>query len=493
MLYKMKPYYILAFGLCFSLLYAQDVCEKNIKKAQSLIQNPSPFTEQAAIFNLIEPCALQGNAEAENYLGMLYLKGIGTEKDDIKAFKYISKSAKKNYDKAQYNLGRLYKYGSGCQLNFQKAMDWFETATANGNQRAAYSLGYMYYKGYGVEQNYTKAVYWFKRSEDPMAVHYLGLCYYLGYGVRANEDKALELLLNNPILNSKTLVDYIEKAQKETLKTKIEDDLQTTSAASNPINAEVVVETQNELKYEPYETLIFDDIKGAWSGKLVQYDWSGKHIQRILPIDIAIGINTITGAPQMTSTFEGQTLSSKAVWRDETLYLENPSDAVRLTKLFSSDPRQLTLDYNLFSIRLQIYEEQGVTYLLGALDSFIPEWTEYGEPMSLVLKPEGTVSEIDEKVLLALAAQEDQFIKLYPVPFNTQLTLQYHLETAANVFVELISLNGNDQIIIEPPTWQVAGDYNYSIPTTSSLPEGLYVVRIQAGNQLYTRMIIKNN
>lgn len=491
----MKPNNILVYFMCFSFatLQAQDACEENILKAKVLLKNPSPFTEQADIFNLVESCALQGHAEAENYLGMLYLNGIGIEKDAEQAFLHMSNAASKGYDNAQYNLGRLYKYGTGCKLDFQKAMDWFETATANGNQRAAYSLGYMYYKGYGVPQDYTKAVYWFERSDDPMAKHFLGLCYYLGYGVAANEDKALEILLNNPIINSQTLVSYIEKEQKENIETKVAADLIGTTVASNPIAADVVTEIKHELKYMSDEALELKDIKGSWTGKVIQYDWSGKHIQRIMPVVINITVDDTTGAVQFVSTIEDQEYSSKAIWEDETLYLENLTETITLNELYPSHPIDQTLNYNLFSTSLQKYTHQGVNYIIGHLDSYIPKWTEYGAPMGLVLKPEGTQSNLDEEVLMALATQEDHFIKLYPVPFNDQITVQYQLETASNVYVELISLNGNNKIVIHPTISQHAGDHTYTIPVDNTLPVGLYVVRLIAGNQIYTRMIIKNN
>ena len=491
----MKIYNIFLFLIftAVSTLCAQESCEENFKKAKQLLNSKSPFTNQADIFKLIEPCALQGNAEAENYLGMLYLKGIGVEENTKKAFLHISNAAINGYANAQYNLGRLYKYGINCDIDFTKAIDWFERATENGSQRAAYSLGYMYYKGFGVTQNYQQAVYWFERSEDFMAKHFLGLCYYLGYGVTANEDKALGLLLNNPIINSKTLVSYIKKEQKEKLKTKVLEGIEKTSPESNPINPEVVTETQKVLEYIPDESLELKNIKGSWSGKLVQYDWSGKHIQRIIPIKIAINVDDETNLIEVTSVLEGQELKSKAIWQDETLYLEDLTQKVKLSQLYPSHPIKQTFSYNLFSTSLQKYEYQNTSYLIGSLDTYIPEWTEYGEPMSLILKPEGTENGLNEEALLALAAQEDQFIKLYPVPFNNQLTVQYQLETASNVYVELISLNGTNKIIILPTILQQAGDYTYTIPVNAGLPEGLYVVRLIAGEQLYTRMIIKNN
>jgi len=477
---------------------AQTPCDKKLNKVAHVLKNTTPFSNDAALFKLVEPCALAGNAKAENYLGMFYLNGIGTKKDEDKAFTYIEKAAHSGYAAAQCNLGLLYKYGNGCQLDFKKAIAWFRKGSANGNQKAAYFLGYMYYKGFGVPQDYTKAVYWFNNSSYAMARHYLGLCYYLGYGVPANETKALEILLNNQILNSKTLVTSIQAEQKQRQEKQTRIALNTTAKANNPINTHVVLDTREELQHLPEEILELKDVIGNWTGKLIQYDWSGKHIRRILPIKITITTEQETGDIQVTSIVEKQELSSKATWQDETLYLEDLKETLTLNRLYPENPKQLTLDYNLFSTSLQKYEYEGVHYLIGKLDSYIPQWTEYGKPMSLVLKPEGAVNTntentLNEEALFALAAQKDQFIKLYPVPFNEQLTVQYQLETASNVYVELISLNGNHKIVIQPTTSKQAGDYTHTIPIDTSLPKGLYVVRIRAGNQLHTRMIIKGN
>lgn len=487
----MKKYRYLAFLVCFSMLFiqAQNDCEDNLKQVKALLERTSPFGNQDNMLALIEPCIAQGHAEAENYLGLFYLNGIGTDKDITKAFAHISSAAHKGYANAQYNLGRLYKYGEGCDLSFTKAIEWFEKATANGNQRAAYTLGYMYYKGFGVEQDYQKAVHWFNRSTDPMAQHFLGICYYLGYGVTANESRALEILLANSLtVNSKTLVTYIQAAQKKKNEAAVAEVMQATTATDSTY---IAPEAITDINIETYnDPLTKEAITGEWTGKLVQYDWSGNSIVRIIPI--AIDFKTTNNKVHITTIINHQKQEANALWQDGNLYVENDL-TFTLDKLYSSNPNELSLDYTVFTLSLEKKELMGNTYLTGFVDTFINSWSEYGQPMDLILKPKGAEEVIDEAMIAALAAQEDQFIKLYPVPFNEQLTVQYQLETAENVYVELISLNGSNKIVILPTTQQQAGDYTYTIPVSSTLPEGLYVVRLIAGGQLYTRMIVKDN
>ncbi|SDW82772.1 hypothetical protein SAMN05444411_102258 [Lutibacter oricola] len=483
----MKKYYFLLLSCCFMMAHiqAQNNCEINLEKAKLLLEKDSPFSDQSELISLLEPCAVQGYSKSENYLGLVYLNGIGTEKNVDKAFTYISSAANKDYANAQYNLGRLYKYGIGCSISFKDAVNWFEIASQNGNQRAAYSLGYMYFKGYGVQQDYQKAVYWFERSEDAMAKHFLAISYYFGYGVSANENKALELLLSNPTINSETFVTYIKANQKQLNEVAVEEALDTNiSTDSTHIESEIITDVEvNEYS----DFLTTDTIEGEWTGKLIQYDWSGNYIVRILPVSIDFVTNN--NNIEIIVHVNNQELKSSAQFQDGNVYVDDLT--FTLKKLYSSVPNELSLDYTLFTLNLQEKEYLGNTYLTGMVDTFIDSWTEYGQPMSVVLKPKGVKTEIDDEILEALAVQKDQFIKLYPVPFNEQLTVQYELETVSDVYVELININGTNKTVIQPIIKQQAGEYTYSINVDSSLPEGLYVVRLKAGNQLYTRLIVK--
>ena len=59
--------------------------------------------------------------------------------------------------------------------------------------------------------------------------------------------------------------------------------------------------------------------------------------------------------------------------------------------------------------------------------------------------------------------------------------------------MELVSVNGGSPIIIKANEIQQPGDYMYTIIVNDNLPNGLYVVRLLAGNQVHTRLITKEN
>lgn len=60
---------------------------------------------------LWEPLAHDGDAEAQNYLGMLYYLGLGVQKDYHKAVKWYELAGKAGHPGAQRDLGLMYYSG----------------------------------------------------------------------------------------------------------------------------------------------------------------------------------------------------------------------------------------------------------------------------------------------------------------------------------------------------------------------------------------------
>ena len=56
--------------------------------------------------NYYEKAADKGNVNAQYYIGKLYYKGKGIEKDYKKAFEYLKKAAEQGHVDAQYYLGQ---------------------------------------------------------------------------------------------------------------------------------------------------------------------------------------------------------------------------------------------------------------------------------------------------------------------------------------------------------------------------------------------------
>ncbi len=134
------------------------------------------------------------NDPAEQYKqGFLYMTGYeGHEKNDEKAFFWLSKAADAGHPWAQYYLAWLYKKGAGTKENPERAAFLFEKAAEEGILFAVHAVGDCYRKGYGVKKDPFKAIKWLERGKDSAACQLaLGEMYEFGEGTEENLDEAL--------------------------------------------------------------------------------------------------------------------------------------------------------------------------------------------------------------------------------------------------------------------------------------------------------------
>ena len=78
----------------------------------------------------------QGNAFAQNNLGLRYANGEGVLKDEAEAVRWYRLSADQGNATAQNNLGVRYAIGMGVLKDSVLAHMWFNIAGANGNEAA---------------------------------------------------------------------------------------------------------------------------------------------------------------------------------------------------------------------------------------------------------------------------------------------------------------------------------------------------------------------
>ena len=86
-----------------------------------------PVYSEEKIVDWTKKSAKQGDAEAQNNLGVMYDKGQGVPQNYKKAFDWFKKSAKQDFAKAQYNLGMIYYEGEEVSKNDKKAIYWINT------------------------------------------------------------------------------------------------------------------------------------------------------------------------------------------------------------------------------------------------------------------------------------------------------------------------------------------------------------------------------
>jgi TPR repeat protein len=143
-----------------------------------------------------EESAGQGNPMGCYNLGGMYANGIGVEQDCTKALDLVRRPAEAGDPIGQVNLGALYADGSTCTpRDFGEALRWFRSAADQGDPLGQHSLGAMYANGQGVGQDYAAAMRWYRMAADQgfadsQAI--LGWMYEFGEGVEPDIERAVE-------------------------------------------------------------------------------------------------------------------------------------------------------------------------------------------------------------------------------------------------------------------------------------------------------------
>jgi regulator of replication initiation timing len=73
--------------------------------------------------------AIAGSAEAQNYVGEIYSKGLGTAPDYAMAANWFRKSADQGFKRAKINLGYLYEQGLGLEQDLARALNLYRDAS----------------------------------------------------------------------------------------------------------------------------------------------------------------------------------------------------------------------------------------------------------------------------------------------------------------------------------------------------------------------------
>ena len=82
--------------------------------------------------------AEQGNASAQNNLGVMYENGEGVARDDKTAAEWYTRAAEQGNADAQNNLGVMYDNGKGVPQDDKVAAQWYTRAAEQGLARAQF-------------------------------------------------------------------------------------------------------------------------------------------------------------------------------------------------------------------------------------------------------------------------------------------------------------------------------------------------------------------
>ena len=154
------------------------------------------FGENKDAFSSDMARAEQGDAEAQNRIGVYYYTGRNVEKDLAKGVEWFQKAADQGSANAQKNLGNCYQSGEGVDRDDTLGAFYYQKAAEQGMAEAQALLGDCYYNGQGVDKDYTQAAVWYQKAADQGhagARVALGSMYYYGLGVETDDDKAIDL------------------------------------------------------------------------------------------------------------------------------------------------------------------------------------------------------------------------------------------------------------------------------------------------------------
>lgn len=163
--------------------------------------------------------AESGNAEAQEMLGRIYMRGqetAGVSKNNNEALKWLGKAAEQNFPRAELELGLMYDEIAELR-DYAVAHKWYQKAADHNLSLAQYKLGIFSRYGRFVPQNDAEAVKWWRLAAEQgeaSAQANLGVAYHNGQGV--NKDKVQEYLwfslaAKQNFEDTKQAVDQLEK------------------------------------------------------------------------------------------------------------------------------------------------------------------------------------------------------------------------------------------------------------------------------------------
>lgn len=193
-----------------SQTFAQTV-NSEISLAVKVLKNiETGKSTEWAVQTLTNAAVNDSSAYAMNCLGLVYMEGIGVDRDSTKAVEWMENAGKNDYAEAYHNLGLMFKYSKcGVKQNFEKSYRYFCAGADRGSVSCMYDKGFMLYKGLGCGQDYKKAIECFNAaaaSNHSPSLYMLGLCYRNGYGVEKDVETARNYLSRSASLGIRTHV-----------------------------------------------------------------------------------------------------------------------------------------------------------------------------------------------------------------------------------------------------------------------------------------------
>ncbi|NNE39600.1 MAG: sel1 repeat family protein [Marinicaulis sp.] len=179
---------IVTYAALVSLAHASDVQPSLQEAIEKLLAS-----EFAAAHKIAAPIAAAGEPDAQHLIGYIYERGLGVQRDVMRAIDLYARAAAGGHADSQFALGELAFTGAFAKQDDAKAFAWYKRAAENGHTRGQTRLGFMYANGLGVDPDPAKAKELFETAGaagDPEAQYNLGAIYLSGAGVAVDYKKS---------------------------------------------------------------------------------------------------------------------------------------------------------------------------------------------------------------------------------------------------------------------------------------------------------------
>jgi len=95
-----------------------------MKRANTALYGFNVAKDYSAAMRWFRLAADQGNAEAQNSIGLMYLKGQGVPQNYTEAMRWYRRAANQGLPEARHNIGYLYAHGLGVSQDCAVATEW---------------------------------------------------------------------------------------------------------------------------------------------------------------------------------------------------------------------------------------------------------------------------------------------------------------------------------------------------------------------------------
>jgi TPR repeat protein len=447
-------------------------------KARLMLSERSQHYNPEQAYEILSKKATEGNSEAMNAIGMMYIKGTAVTMDEKEGLRWIEKAAQAGYTKAWYNLGMMYKNGIGTEQDFGKAFSDFVKGSELKDASSYYGRGYMYFKGLGTEQSYEKAFLSFQKGgieRNANAMYMMGICYRNGYGTVLNLDSARYWLIRASRFRHDRAIEELTSLTAENTGIKEAPQLQTTSSSQ----ADFIDVKTGYKKVSHYFPA--GKSEGEYAGYAIQFDWSGKHIIATPELKMKLKITGKEFEAEWQERDEAP-VSLTGIITDTSVVFKN-AVYTSFDHYNKKQPNQLYLKEAV----LQIAKSDGQTFITGNIKRYSLTHKEPEKPVFIML----VNTEDKQSLLLADNKSEVDSVNFrqYPNPFINSFQLSYTLKTQNQVSIIISSVLTGKIVYNTTPQLQNAGEHSQTVALNA--PSGYYVVTLNYGNRLKSATIFK--